>query len=62
MGRKPKDLRLEQLKERLLSQIAGEQDMSRLKDLLACYNSVTAILEHKEQKRIEKKLAKPQVS
>ncbi len=64
MGRHPKDRRLEIIKEHLLAQIANEQDLSRLKDLLTCYNNVTALIERAEKLKLEKRqmqLAKPQV-
>lgn len=58
MGRRAKDLRLENLKENLLGKISNEEEPSRLKELLSCYKQVVSILEHQEEKKAEKKQAR----
>jgi len=57
MGRKPKDKRLENLKENLLEKISNEEEPSRLKELLSCFKQVVSILEEQEVKKAKKKLA-----
>ena len=64
MGRRPADKRLDNLKESLLENITNETNPDKLKDWLACYKSVVAILEEQERKKIERKkrkLAMPRV-
>ena len=55
MGRRPKDIRLEVLKETLLEKITSETDPGKLKDWLACYKSVVSILEEQDKKKLERK-------
>lgn len=65
MGRHPKDKRLEKLKETLLEKIASETEPNKLKDWLACYKSVVAILEEQDKKKLERKkqkLAMPRIA
>lgn len=64
MGRKPKDLTIEHLKDRLLKEINNEYDPDRLSELLSCYMKVESILEKKHKTKEEKrqtKLAMPRV-
>ncbi len=62
MGRKPRNLTIENLKDRLLREIDNEIEPDRLNDLLSCFMKVEGILEKrekiKEQKR-KQKLATP---
>lgn len=57
MGRKPKDRRLEILKNNILEKIACEEDPVKLREWLSCYKLVVDIL-GKEEAAKEKKQAK----
>ena len=64
MGRKPKDLTIENLKDRLLKEINIECEPDRLSGLLSCFIKVETILEKRQKIKEEKrqtKLAMPRV-
>ncbi len=58
MGRKPRDLTIENLKDRLLREINNEYEPDRLSDLLSCYMKVENILEKQKMVKEEKKQVK----
>lgn len=65
MGRKPRDLTIENLKDRLLREIDKEHEPDRLSDLLSCYVKVESILEKRQRVKEEQKqtrLATPRVN
>lgn len=58
MGRKPRDLTIENLKDRLLREINNEYEPDRLSDLLSCFMKVESILEKKHKIKEEKRQTK----
>lgn len=58
MGRKPRDLTIENLKDRLLREINIECEPDRLSNLLSCYMKVESILEKRQKTKEEKKQTK----
>ena len=55
MGRKPKDRRLEILRDNLLERISSEEEPGKLKELLSCYKQVISIIEHQDEQRAKRK-------
>lgn len=58
MGRKPRNLTIENLKDRLLREINTESEPDRLSDLLSCYMKVESILEKRQKVKEEKRQTK----
>lgn len=62
MGRKRRNLTIENLKNRLLVEIDNEHDPDRLNSLLEAFIKVERILETRQKVKEEKKLALPRRS
>jgi len=58
MGRKPRDLTIENLRDKLLREINNENEPGRLSELLSCYMKVESILEKKQRTKEEKRQTK----